>query len=72
MCKSATLKTYLSDRKETYSTEFVEYVMKKFLLPEYEERKKIHENEMQVSLKKHQYNKPRYSEQNPAHILTIH
>ena len=50
MCKSATLKTYLSDRKETYSTEFVEYVMKKFLLPEYEERKKIHENEMQVSL----------------------
>jgi len=47
MCKSATLKTYLSDRKETYSTEFVEYVMKKFLLPEYEERKKIHENEMQ-------------------------
>ena len=51
MCKSATLKTYLSDRKETYSTEFVEYVMKKFLLPEYEERKKIHENEMQVSLK---------------------
>merc|ERR1712241_210272 len=36
MCKSATLKTYLSDRKETYATEFVEYVMKK-----------IHESEMQ-------------------------
>ena len=77
MCKSATLKTYLSDRKETYSTEFVEYVMKKFLLPEYEERKKIHENEMQVSLKKPRYNEPQYSEfqysgQNPAPILRIY
>ena len=50
MCKSATLKTYLCERKETNPTEIVEYVMKKFLKDEYEERQKIHESEMQVSI----------------------
>ena len=49
MCKSATLKTYLCERKETNPTEMVEYVMKKFLKDEYEERQKIHESDMQVS-----------------------
>jgi len=47
MCKSATLKTYLCERKETNPTEMVEYVMKKFLKDEYEERQKIHESDMQ-------------------------
>ena len=33
-------------------TEFIEYVMKKFLKDEYEERRKIHEDEVHVSLNK--------------------
>ena len=48
MCKSATLKTYLCERSEKNVTEFIEYIMKKFLKAEYEERRKIHEDEMQV------------------------
>ena len=36
-------------------TEFIEYVMKKFLKDEYEERRKIHEDEVHVSLKKNQF-----------------
>ena len=31
-------------------TEFIEYIMKKFLKDEYEERRKIHEDEMHVSV----------------------
>lgn len=51
MCKSATLKSYLCERSEKNVTEFIEYVMKKFLKDEYEERRKIHEEEMQSSIK---------------------
>ena len=50
MCKSATLKTYLCERSEKNVTEFIEYIMKKFLKDEYEERRKIHEDEVHVSL----------------------
>ena len=49
MCKSATLKTYLCERSEKNVTEFIEYIMKKFLKDEYEERRKIHEDEVHVS-----------------------
>ena len=55
MCKSATLKTYLCERSEKNVTEFIEYIMKKFLKDEYEERRKIHEDEVHVSLKKNQF-----------------
>ena len=48
MCKSATLKSYLSERRETMSNEFLDIAMKLYLPTEYGERMKIHENEMQV------------------------
>jgi len=47
MCKSATLKSYLSERRETMSNEFLDIAMKLYLPIEYGERMKIHENEMQ-------------------------
>jgi len=47
MCKSAALKSYLSERKETMPNEFVETQLKLHLPTEYAERMKIHENEMQ-------------------------
>lgn len=47
MCKSAALKSYLSERRETMPNEFVEYQLKLHLPREYAERMKIHENEMQ-------------------------
>jgi len=47
MCKSATLKSYLSERRDTMPNEFVEVQMKLHLPTEYSERMKIHENEMQ-------------------------
>ena len=48
MCKSAALKSYLSERRETMPNEFVETQLKLHLPTEYAERMKIHENEMQV------------------------
>lgn len=48
MCKSATLKSYLSERRETMPNEFVENQLKLHLPTEYAERMKIHENEMQI------------------------
>ena len=50
MCKSAALKSYLSERRETMSNEFVETQLKLHLPTEYAERMKIHENEMQVKI----------------------
>ena len=50
MCKSAALKSYLSERKETMPNEFVETQLKLHLPTEYAERMKIHENEMQVMI----------------------
>ena len=50
MCKSATLKSYLSERRDTMSNEFLDIAMKLYLPTEYGERMKIHENEMQVFL----------------------
>lgn len=47
MCKSATLKMYLSERRETVINEFVEHLMKNYMPTEYSERMKINENEMQ-------------------------
>lgn len=47
MCKSATLKSYLSERRETMPTEFVETQLKLHLPAEYADRMKIHEGEMQ-------------------------
>jgi len=47
MCKSAALKSYLSERRETMPNEFVETQLKLHLPTEYAERMKIHENEMQ-------------------------
>jgi hypothetical protein len=48
MCKSATLKIYLADRKETMVNEFIECSMKRMVPGHYLERRKIHENEMEV------------------------
>ena len=50
MCKSAALKSYLSERRETMPNEFVETQLKLHLPTEYAERMKIHENEMQVMI----------------------
>jgi len=47
MCKSATLKSYLSERRDTMPNEFIDVQMKLHLPTEYSERMKIHENEMQ-------------------------
>merc|ERR1711992_34829 len=47
MCKSATLKSYLSERRDTMPSEFIEVQMKLHLPNEYSERMKIHETEMQ-------------------------
>lgn len=47
MCKSATLKLYLSERRVTIINEFVETAMKKVLPDEYSERMLLHEGEMQ-------------------------
>jgi len=47
MCKSAALKSYLSERRETNANEFVENQLKLHLPTDYAERMKIHENEMQ-------------------------
>jgi len=46
MCKSATLKNYLSERRESTVNFFVEFAMKVHLPQEYHERMKIHEAEM--------------------------
>ena len=48
MCKSATLKTYLSERRETTVNEFVEKAMRRLLPDEFSDRKKLHEKELQV------------------------
>lgn len=50
MCKSAALKSYLSERRETNANEFVENQLKLHLPTDYAERMKIHENEMQVMI----------------------
>jgi len=47
MCKSATLKTYLSERRETTVNEFVEKAMRRLLPDEFADRKKLHEKELQ-------------------------
>ena len=49
MCKSATLKTYLSERRETTVNEFVVKAMRRLVPDDYAERRKIHEKELQVS-----------------------
>lgn len=47
MCKSATLKTYLSERRDTTVNEFVVKAMKRLMPDEFAERRKIHEKELQ-------------------------
>jgi len=47
MCKSATLKTYLSERRDTTVNEFVEKAMRRLLPGEFSDRQKVHEKELQ-------------------------
>ncbi len=48
MCKSATLKSYLTDRRETMVNEFVESTMMRMIPKEYIERKRVNDEEIKV------------------------